>query len=103
MKKRIICLSLALAALSAHAITPLWMRDARISPDGTEIAFCYKGDIYKVPATGGTAVQLTTQASYEANPVWSPDGKQIAFASDRNGNFDLYIMPSDGGAARRLT
>ena len=48
-------------------------------------------------------VQLTTQTSYEANPVWSPDGKQIAFASDRNGNFDLFIMPADGGAARRLT
>ena len=77
------------------------MRDARISPDGSEIVFCYKGDIYKVPAQGGTAVQLTTQTSYEANPVWSPDGKQIAFASDRNGNFDLFIMPADGGAARR--
>ena len=79
------------------------MRDARISPNGTEIVFCYKGDIYKVPAQGGTAVQLTTQASYEANPVWSPDGKQIAFASDRNGNFDLFIMPADGGTAQRLT
>ena len=62
---------------------------------------CYKGDIYKVPAQGGTAVQLTTQASYEANPVWSPDGKQIAFASDRNGNFDLFIMPADGGTASK--
>ena len=67
------------------------------------LSFCYKGDIYKVPAQGGTAVQLTTQASYEANPVWSPDGKQIAFASDRNGNFDLFIMPADGGTAQRLT
>lgn len=91
------------AALSGYAITPLWMRDARISPDGTEIAFCYKGDIYKVPVQGGTATQLTTQASYEANPVWSPDGKQIAFASDRNGSFDIFIMSADGGAARRLT
>ena len=91
------------AALSGYAITPLWMRDARISPDGTEIAFCYKGDIYKVPAQGGTATQLTTQASYEAYPVWSPDGKQIAFASDRNGSLDIFIMSADGGAARRLT
>ena len=97
MKKLITSLALALTALSSYAITPLWMRDARISPNGTEIVFCYKGDIYKVPAQGGTAVQLTTQASYEANPVWSPDGKQIAFASDRNGNFDLFIMPADGG------
>lgn len=103
MKKLITSLALVLSVLSSYAITPLWMRDARISPDGSEIVFCYKGDIYKVPAQGGTAVRLTTQASYEANPVWSPDGKQIAFASDRNGNFDLFIMPADGGAARRLT
>lgn len=68
MKKLITSLALALTALSSYAITPLWMRDARISPNGTEIVFCYKGDIYKVPAQGGTAVQLTTQASYEANP-----------------------------------
>ena len=103
MKKIIISLALVLTALSSYAITPLWMRDARISPDGKEIVFCYKGDIYKVPVQGGTATQLTTQASYEANPVWSPDGKQIAFASDRNGNFDLFIMSADGGTARRLT
>ena len=105
MKKLITCLSFALAAVSVGyaAVTPLWMRDAHISPDGSEIVFCYKGDIYKVSAQGGTAVQLTTQASYEANPVWSPDGEQIAFASDRNGNFDLFIMSADGGAARRLT
>ena len=105
MKKLITCLSFALAAVSVGyaAVTPLWMRDARISPDGSEIVFCYKGDIYKVSAQGGTAVQLTTQASYEANPVWSPDGEQIAFASDRNVNFDLFIMSADGGAARRLT
>ena len=103
MKKLITSLALVLSALSSYAITPLWMRDARISPDGSEIVFCYKGDIYKVPAQGGTAVQLTTQTSYEASPVWSPDGKQIAFASDRNGNFDIFIMPADGGAARRLT
>ena len=103
MKKFIACLSLALMALSGYAVTPLWMRDARISPDGTEIVFCYKGDVYKVPAQGGIATQLTTQASYEANPVWSPDGKKIAFASDRNGNFDLFIMPANGGVAQRLT
>ena len=56
MKKLITSLALALTALSSYAITPLWMRDARISPNGTEIVFCYKGDIYKVPAQGGTAV-----------------------------------------------
>lgn len=87
----------------AMAVTPLWMRDVRISPDGKEIVFCYKGDIYKVSAKGGEAVQLTTQDSYESSPVWSPDGKQIAFASDRFGNTDVFVMPANGGSVRRLT
>lgn len=103
MKKIFVCIALSFTALSSYASSPLWMREARISPDGKEIAFCYKGDIYKVPATGGTATQLTTQVSYECTPVWSPDGKQIAFASDRNGNFDLFVMPASGGTALRLT
>lgn len=96
MKKTLAILALGLTAIAGHAATPLWMRDVQISPDGTEIAFCYKGDIYKVPAKGGTATQLTTQESYECTPIWSPDGKQIAFASDRYGNFDVFVMPADG-------
>lgn len=81
----------------------LWLRDVQISPDGKEIVFQYKGDIWKVPSTGGEAMRLTTLDSYEAYPIWSPDGKQIAFASDRNGNYDIFIMPSMGGQATRLT
>ena len=54
MKKLLTCIALGFATTS-YAVTPLWMRDVQISPDGTEIAFCYKGDIYKVPAKGGTA------------------------------------------------
>ena len=98
-----LCTAIILTAATAHAVTPLWMRYAAISPDGSQIAFCYEGDIYKVAATGGQAVQLTSQASYEKNPVWSPDGRQIAFASDRNGNFDIFVMPAAGGAPKRLT
>ena len=59
------CIALGFASLTAFAETPMWMRDVRISPDGTQIAFCYKGDIYKVPANGGNATRLTTQTSYE--------------------------------------
>lgn len=103
MKKSAASLALCFFALSSFASTPLWVRNAKISPDGKEIAFTYKGDIYKVPASGGTAIQLTTQPSYETSPVWSPDGKKIAFTSDRNGGMDIFVMPSSGGAAKRVT
>ena len=103
MKKILAYIAFSFTAITSYATTPLWMRDVQISPDGTEIVFCYKGDIYKVPTEGGAATQLTTQDSYECTPVWSPDGKQIAFASDRNGNFDIFVMPANGGTARRLT
>lgn len=103
MKKILAYIAFGFTAIASQAATPLWMRDVRISPDGTEIVFCYKGDIYKMPAKGGAATQLTTQDSYECTPIWSPDGKQIAFASDRYGNFDLFVMPANGGTAQRLT
>lgn len=103
MKKILLSLVLGTVAISGSAVNPLWMRDVCISPDGTEILFCYKGDIYKVNANGGEAVQLTTQDSYESTPIWSPDGKQIAFSSDRFGGSDVFVMSSNGGSARRLT
>ena len=82
---------------------PLWMRYNVISPQGDKIAFTYKGDIYVVDTEGGMARQLTTNSSYDYNPVWSNDGKYIAFASDRNANFDIYIVAVDGGVAKRVT
>ncbi|WP_340113138.1 S41 family peptidase [Maribellus mangrovi] len=82
---------------------PLWLRYPAISPDGQTILFNYKGDIYKVPTAGGTAVPLTISDSYEYSAVWSNDGKSIAFASDRYGNFDVFVMPASGGEAKRLT
>ena len=90
MKRNLLSvLTLAAIGLSASAITPLWLRDVKISPDGKEILFTYKGDIYKVPAKGGDAVRLTSGEAYESNPVWSPDGKKIAYATNRNGGRDI--------------
>lgn len=104
MKKFLsVALLLAGSSLAASAATPLWLRDVKISPSGEEIVFTYRGSLYKVPAKGGKAVRLTTQDSYDANPVWSPDGSKIAFASDRNGNFDVFVMDAAGGPATRLT
>src|SRR5690349_1486948 len=104
MKKLLLSLVAGCLILAAHAQdNPLWMRYPAISPDGQTILFSYKGDIYKVAAAGGTAIPLTISEAYEFSPVWSHDGKSIAFASDRYGNFDVFVMPATGGEARRLT
>lgn len=94
----------ALACLGTRlAAQPLWLRYPAISPDGNQIVFAYKGDLYRVSAEGGDAIPLTLHEGHETQPVWSPDGKSIAFASDRYGNFDVFVMPAGGGEARRLT
>ena len=104
MKKHILAAAMLLGAVApAFAATPLWMRDVALSPDGSRLAFCYKGDIFTVPVSGGMATRLTSTPDYEQRPVWSPDGKQIAFASDKNGNFDIYIVEARGGLPTRLT
>ena len=101
MKKLFLIALLAVAfQLSAQ---PLWLRHNVISPQGDKIAFCYKGDVYVVNTNGGKALQITTNAAYDGDPIWSPDGKQIAFATDRNGNFDVYLVPAEGGAPLRIT
>ncbi|HTY60175.1 MAG TPA: S41 family peptidase [Bacteroidota bacterium] len=106
MRSRILMLSgctLLLASIALSQEAPLWLRYPAISPDGSTILFCYKGDIYAVPSTGGNATPLTLSESYEFAPVWSHDGKSIAFASDRYGNFDVFVMPASGGEGNRLT
>ncbi|WP_210489388.1 S41 family peptidase [Rufibacter aurantiacus] len=82
---------------------PSWLRYSSISPDGQTIVFTYKGDLYRVPASGGTALPLTVHEAHDFMPVWSKDGKTIVFASDRYGNFDLFQMPATGGEAKRMT
>lgn len=104
MKKALLPLVIAAStALTSVAVTPLWLRDVKISPDGKNIAFTYKGDIWTVPVAGGRATRVTATDSYETSPVWSPDSRQIAYAGDRHGNFDIYIVHAAGGAPRRLT
>ena len=103
MKKLMLAaLTVTVGVVSANS-EALWMRDVKISPDGSTIAFTYKGDIYTVGSQGGKATRLTSLESYEANPIWSPDGRQIAFSSDRHGNLDVFVMDADGANQRRLT
>ena len=80
-----------------------WLRYPAISPDGSEIAFAFMGDIYIVPAAGGFARALTSAPSFESMPVWSNDGKKLAFVSDRNGNHDIFVISRNGGTAERVT
>ncbi len=92
-----------IALSEAQGTTPLWLRYQRISPDGKHIAFTYQGDIYTVPTSGGRATRITTVNAYDHSPIWSPDGKQLVFASDREGSDDLYVVSREGGIAKRLS
>ena len=88
----------------AHSQTQeLWLRHAAISPTGDQVVFSHQGDLFVVPNKGGLARALTANDAWDGYPVWSRDGKQLAFASDRHGNLDVFLMPAEGGKASRLT
>lgn len=74
-----------------------------LSPDGQRIAFRYRSDIWIVSVDGGTAQRVTDHVEMEEYPVWSPDGKWVAFTSNRNGNSDVFAIPADGGMTRQIT
>jgi tricorn protease len=81
--------------------------DARMLryPDvsATQIAFVYAGDIWVAPKTGGTAMRLSSPKGEESFPRFSPDGEQIAFSGNYDGNMDIYLIPASGGLPKRLT
>jgi len=79
-----------------------WM-DVDVSPDGRTIAFDMLGDIYTMPITGGTATRIAEGLPYEMQPQFSPDGKRIAFTSDRGGGDNIWLMNVDGSDKRQLT
>ena len=91
----------AAAVLPARAAAPLILRDPTLSRDG--IVFVFAGDLWKVPRQGGDAVRLTTHPGQERRPFFSPDGGQIAFTGEYDGNIDTYVMPTAGGSPVRLT
>ena len=105
MKRTLLALSaftFICAAISAQD-SPLWLRKNAISPDGEQVAFAYKGNIYVVESDGGQARQITSNPAYDTDPLWSPDGESIIFASYRNKSKDIYRIPATGGAPVRLT
>ncbi|TSJ41109.1 amidohydrolase family protein [Mucilaginibacter corticis] len=74
-----------------------------VSPDGKTIVFDLLGDIYNVPITGGKAVLLAGGKSYEVQPRYSPDGKQISYTSDKEGGDNIWVMNADGSNKHSIT
>lgn len=105
-----VMLSLALATVVGHAQLPepnpsaiVGARSLALSPDGSRLAFSYRGDVWVVSSKGGRAVPVTNHVEMDDRPIWSPDGKWIAFASNRAGGSSIFLVPADGGEVRRLT
>jgi tricorn protease len=99
-----ICMLLFSTALIAADDQALpYLRQPAISADGATIAFVYAGDIYIVPAKGGTARLLVSHDAYDSYPRFSPDGHWLAFSSTRTGGNDVYIIGLESGELRRLT
>ncbi|MCC7490821.1 MAG: PD40 domain-containing protein [Fimbriimonadaceae bacterium] len=80
-----------------------FVHDPALSPDGSQLAFSYKADIWIVPSKGGRAERLTDHPAEDVNPVFSPDGQWLAFGSTRSGNADVWLLKIDGSELRRVT
>jgi len=88
----------------AQSAPPLFAAsEPGVSPDGTEIAFASGGDIWSVPVSGGEARLLVSHEATERRPLFSPDGRRLAFMSTRSGGGDIYVLAFDTGALKRLT
>jgi Tol biopolymer transport system component len=74
-----------------------------ITPDGQTLVFDLLGDLYTLPITGGTASRITSGLGYDSQPAISPDGNMIAFVSDRNGSWNLWVANIDGSKPRKIS
>ena len=104
MRNLILVFLLLLAATSVclgQADKPLLVRQPTLSK--TQIVFVYAGDLWIVPRGGGEASQLTNGIGDETEPLFSPDGKWIAFTGQYDGNIDVYVVAATGGVPMRLT
>ncbi|MDD5542301.1 MAG: S41 family peptidase [Acidobacteriia bacterium] len=99
-------LVLGVACLIALA-SMMWAREVKLArhPDyhNGKIVFSYLGDIWLADESGKSPVRLTVHKARDVYPRFSPDGKWVAFSSDRDGNYDVYIIPVEGGAPKQLT
>lgn len=74
-----------------------------VSPDGQNVVFDLLGDLYTIPISGGKARRLTSGMAWDAMPRWSPDGRKIAFISDRDGGDNIWLVNTDGSGAHKVT
>ena len=79
-----------------------WM-DVDVSPDGRTVAFALLGDIYTMPISGGRPTRISEGLAWEVQPRFSPDGRRIAFTSDRGGADNIWIMNADGSNKAQVT
>lgn len=79
-----------------------WM-SLDVSPDGQTIVFDLLGDIYVMPAAGGEARAIASGVAWDMQPKWSPDGRHIAFTSDRAGGDNIWVMDADGANATQIS
>lgn len=96
---------LPLKATRTHTFTTskgTWM-SVDVSPDGQQLVFDLLGDLYTLPITGGKATRLTSGMAYDAQPRYSPDGKQVVFVSDRSGGDNVWVMSLDGKDTTQLS
>jgi Tol biopolymer transport system component/C-terminal processing protease CtpA/Prc len=96
-------LPVSTAAADAVPSAPASFAEPSVSPDHGEIAFISGGDIWSVPSTGGTARLLAAVGGNAHRPLFSPDGKQLAFVDSEPGASGIYVLTLDGGSLRRLT
>src|SRR3954466_15349434 len=90
----LLAILLGLLARPAAAQEPIRLaRTPDISPDGKLVAFSYFGDIWVVETIGGTARALTSHPPHYLYPVFSPDGRMLAFSSNRHGSYDVFVVP----------
>ena len=100
MKKYLLIL-LAVFSISAFSQENKLMRFPTIH--GNQVVFSYAGNLYTVDKQGGVARQLTSDPGVEVFAKFSPDGSQIAFTGQLDGNTEVYVMPAQGGTPKRLT
>lgn len=99
---RFLCSSLLFVAGLAAAEPPGLLLQ-KPTMNRTHIVFVYAGDLWSVPREGGSAIRLTTSPGGENHPMFSPDGSQIAFTGEYDGNDDVFVIPAGGGVPKRLT